>query len=377
MNSEEQLFLLLLKAGLWGNKVELPYYAEKDLIEVYRLASEQSVVGLIAAGIERVKVSNSKFTVPQTLALTIAGEVLQIEQRNKAMNAFVAQLIEKLREYDIYVNLVKGQGIAQCYEKPLWRSSGDVDLLLSDSNYDKAKTLLAPLATSVEEENTYTKHIGMVINGWEVELHGNLRSELSCKIDRGLDEITKNVFFGGNVRSWMNGMTQVFLMGANNDVVYVFTHILQHFFRGGIGLRQVCDWCRLMWTYRDKLNFELIESRIKKMGLMTEWKVFYNLASRYLGMPDEFQVSCSMFQVDSRFDKKADRVMELILESGNFGHNRDESYRQKYTGFKKRAISAWRYTQEGMQHFRVFPMDSLRVWCRQMKTGLRVAMRGK
>lgn len=57
-----------------------------------------------------------------------------IEQRNKGMNIFISELIDKLQKEDIYAILVKGQGIAQCYEKPLWRSSGDIDLLLSDSN---------------------------------------------------------------------------------------------------------------------------------------------------------------------------------------------------------------------------------------------------
>lgn len=58
------------------------------------------------------------------LLLQWIGEVQVIEQRNKAMNQFVAELIEKLRKADIYALLVKGQGIAQCYEKPLWRCSG-------------------------------------------------------------------------------------------------------------------------------------------------------------------------------------------------------------------------------------------------------------
>lgn len=380
LDNNTQAFFELVRAGLFpvhgeGVMVNGSFFEGVDWSEVYRMAEEQSVIGLIADAIDRIKFQVSGFRIPQAVALQFVGQTLQIEQRNKAMNAFVAELIELLRKNDVYALLVKGQGIAQCYEKSLWRACGDVDLLLSEENYEKARRLLEPLASSVEDENIYTRHLGMIIDGWEVELHGNLRSELSRRIDRGLDEITKDVFYGGNVRSWMNGRTQVFLMGANDDVVYVFTHILQHFFRGGIGLRQVCDWCRLMWTYRDKLNYGLLESRIRKMGLMTEWKVFYNLASRCLGMPDEFQVSCSMFQVDSRFDKKADRVMELILESGNFGHNRDESYRQRYSGFKKRAIPVWRYTQEGLQHFRIFSMDSLRVWCRQMKTGLWVAIK--
>ena len=55
--------------------------------------------------------------------------------------------------------------------------------------------------------------------------------------------------------------------GPDNDVVIVFTHFLHHFFIGGVGLRQICDWCRLLWTYRESLDRGLLESRIRKMGL--------------------------------------------------------------------------------------------------------------
>ena len=168
----QQAFFALVRAGLWEQDVCLSPFGQNDFNEVYRLAEEQSVVGLVAAGIEHVK----EIKVPQEKALTFVGNALQLEQRNKAMNAFVADLIENLRREDIYVILVKGQGIAQCYEKPLWRSSGDVDLLLSESNYERAKYFLTPLATDVETEYTHFKHQGMTINGWEVELHGTQHS---------------------------------------------------------------------------------------------------------------------------------------------------------------------------------------------------------
>ena len=68
------------------------------------------------------------------------------------MNEYLAQLIEKLRRNEVYTLLVKGQGIAQCYERPLWRACGDIDLLLSTDNYEKAKAVLLPLASQVEPE---------------------------------------------------------------------------------------------------------------------------------------------------------------------------------------------------------------------------------
>jgi len=165
-------FLELVRAGLWEKKVSLSSCGEIDFDKIYRLAQEQAVVGLLAAGMEHV----TDVRVPQTLALTIAGEVLQLEQRNRAMNEFVARLIGDLRKSDVYSLLVKGQGIAQCYEKPLWRTCGDVDLLLSEEYYEKAKEFLIPSSLSVETENVLAKHIGLTIKTWVVELHGTLRS---------------------------------------------------------------------------------------------------------------------------------------------------------------------------------------------------------
>lgn len=162
------------------------------------------------------------------------------------MNDFVGKLIDLLRKNDVYAILVKGQGIAQCYERPFWRASGDVDLLLSEGNYEKAQRVLLPIALDTEDEQKSLKHHAMTMRGgYEVELHGTLHSQISGRIDRGIDEVQRSIFFDGKVRSWMDGNTQVFLSSPDNDVIFVFTHILQHFFGGGIGLRQVCDWCRL------------------------------------------------------------------------------------------------------------------------------------
>ena len=133
MNNTQTVFLELVKAGLWGNgNPDIRIDGTTDWEDVYRLATEQSVLGLVLAGLE-----HSDVKPPKVLLLQWIGEVQMIEQRNKAMNAFVAEAIGALREQDIYALLVKGQGIAQCYERPLWRACGDVDFLLSKVNYNK------------------------------------------------------------------------------------------------------------------------------------------------------------------------------------------------------------------------------------------------
>ena len=345
----EQLFFTLLRAGLWENEVRLASYREVDFSAILNLAEEQSVVGLVAAGIEHLAdVKPAKMDV-----LQFVGRTVQIEQQNLTMNQFIAELVEKMRQADIYTLLVKGQGIAQCYENPLWRASGDVDLLLSTDNYEKAKKFLTPLADHVDSESKEVKHLGMTIGEWLVELHGTMHTSISRRMNKGIDAVQNDCFYGGNVRSWNNNGTTVFLPSPDNDVIFVFTHILEHFFVEGVGLRQVCDWCRLLWTYRTELDLQLLESRIRRMGLVRVWKSFGSMAVDELGMPKGTMPMC-----DSRYKVKGQRVLKRILKSGNMGHNNDLSYRAKYSGLTYKLVALWRRIKDFAGFTMIFPVDA-------------------
>lgn len=169
------------------------------------------------------------------------------------------------------------------------------------------------------------------------------------------DESQNEVFHRGCVRSWMNGKTQVFLPREDEDVMFVFTHILQHFYEGGIGLRQICDWCRLLWTFRATINHVLLESRLKRAGIMAEWKAFAALAVVYLSMPADAMPFYSPKNVWSR---KANLILSYIIETGNFGYNRDLSYQSKQPAFTRRMTTLWRQVKDSLRLMRIFPKDA-------------------
>ncbi len=309
-NNQEAL-LALVRAGLWGKEARLSQYGEVDFSAIRALAEAQGVIGLLAAGLEHADVKPTQVEV-----LNIVGSALQIEQRNKDMNAFVAEIVARMREEGIHTLLVKGQGIAQCYEKPLWRPSGDVDFLLDNENYRKAIDYLRPLASGSKREENYSRHLGLNIGPWYVEVHGSLRTGLAAKVDRVVDEVHEDTFKYNKVRVWKNGKTEVLLPAPNEDEFFVFTHFIKHFYKEGMSLRQLCDWCRLLWTYRDSLNHGLLESRIRRAGLMSEWKAFAALAVNYLGMPAE------AMPFYNHINNKADRLVAFIL-NGSHGKVRD------------------------------------------------------
>ena len=369
MNNSEA-FLELVRAGLWNGNVNVNVngnfngngnYDGVEWEEVFRLAAEQSVVGLVAAGMDNGNVKgnfngngNGKLHLPFELKLGFIGEALQIEQRNLAMNEFIAELMGRLRKEKIHSLLVKGQGVAQCYEKPLWRTSGDIDLLMSEDDYHAAKAYLTPMADEVDEENIEKKHLALVINGFDVELHARMPFEMSRRVDKVVEEVIER---GINVNDNDNGNGEVWIPRADEHLILVFTHFLHHFFIEGVGLRQICDWCRLLWRYREVLDMGLLESRIRRMGLMTEWKVFGTLAVNTLGIPGD-----AMPFYDARYKSKGERVLKRVLKSGNFGHNNDLSYRTRYSGMVYKVVAAWRRFVDFASLVPVFPVDAPRFY---------------
>lgn len=373
-----EAFFALVRAGLFtfhcdGFKVNDSLFRDVEWEKVYLLAQEQSVQGLVLAGLEY-----SDIKPPKELLLQWIGEVQMIEQKNRAMNAFINQLIGDLRKANIYTLMVKGQGVAQCYERPLWRASGDIDFYMNEDDFQKAKMFFRPLVDKFDPDDDFTRHINMHYGEWIVEIHANQHTDLSFRIDKVLDEIHQTLFYGGEIRAWDNNGTLVVLPSPVNDVLIVFTHFIKHFFKGGLGLRQICDWCRLIWTYKDSLNHGVIESRIREAGLMSEWKAFGMFTVNYLGMPIEaMPLLNANDNLKANFEKKADRICEFILEVGNFGQNRDNSYFQKHSYIVRKCISAWRRVKDLCRHARIFPISSVRFFFGIMHNGIVSAVRGE
>lgn len=364
------VFFELLKAGLWEQSARLMPYEPLDFDALYKLADEQSVVGLVAAGLEHME--DRKVKKPE--AVQFLKRVFSLEGRNQDINGFICGLYGKMREAGILSVLVKGQGVGRCYARPQWRAVGDVDLLLDAENYDKAKAFLSPLASHIDKEAEENKHWGMTIDSWTVELHGTLHGHISRYADAVVDQVQKEMMEHQRFRIWDNGGTEILLPAPDEDVIFVFSHIQQHFFRGGIGLRQICDWIRLLWTFRGSIDRNLLESRIREMRMMTEWKAFAALAVDYLGMPAD---AMPLYDSSARWRRKARRISTFILRVGNFGHNRDRRIYKKYPYVVYKAISLGRHIGDFFVNLFIFPLDSLRVLGGMFLDGVKAVMRGE
>ena len=86
-DSNTEAFFELLRAGLWEKEARLTPFNDIDSEAIMEMAEEQSVIGLVTAGLEHV----IDVKLPKEKLLRFIGQTLQIEQQNKDMNVFLTK----------------------------------------------------------------------------------------------------------------------------------------------------------------------------------------------------------------------------------------------------------------------------------------------
>ena len=116
------------------------------------------------------------------------------------------------------------------------------------------------------------------------------------------------------LRTLSVGKMEVRLPGYDFDAIFVFYHAWGHFIRGGIGLRQLCDWTMILQNHAGDIDRRRLEENLRRFGLVKGWKIFGWIAVNRLGLPAE-----KMPLYDPAVRPQAQRVLEEVMAGGNFG----------------------------------------------------------
>ena len=83
------------------------------------------------------------------------------------------------------------------------------------------------------------------------------------------------------------------------------------------------------------------------------------------------------YSASGQWKRKANRILNFIIEIDNFGHNRDYSYRRKYPYLVFKAISLWRHIKDHFRYSMIFPVDSTKAMATRLHEGLAAALKGE
>lgn len=365
----DRQFFALLRSGLWNEVPERASFdGGVDWEALYRLAFEQTVGPLVTDGVNRLPKEYLPAE-PERLD-PFLGDMMATAQRNRILDSFIPKVFHALR--GIPVVLVKGQSLAQDYPDPERRQPGDIDLLLPPSSYAAAKDILLPKATHVSKEDLQTLHQGMHFYSVEVELHGSISTLMSRKLDRQLAGLLKEQFDGRSLPTVTIGGAEIPVPEANFNAVYIFVHFLQHYWSGGVGLRQFVDWTTFVSVHKRDIHPVILEQRLEELGLLNLWKVFTGFAQEYLGCPAEKLPLAAKPE-----PRKNARIWHYVRRCGNFGKNQDRK-RKKESYLVRKIHSLWRLViADRLRHCPVFPKESIRFFLGAFGYGLQRLAKGE
>lgn len=129
-----------------------------------------------------------------------------------------------------------------------------------------------------------------------------------------------------------------------------------------------------MWMFRGEVDLRLLEERLSRMGLVSEWRAFGAISVEYLGMSAE---AMPLYDGGTRWKRKNEKIMTFVLSVGNFGHNRDMTYHRKYPYLVRKSVSFWRRVADVFRHADIFPLNSFRFLPVILYNGLRSAAKGE
>ena len=315
-------FCSVLRAGLWDKPVGQRLDAD-EMRRIWSDARKQAVCGLVAEALLATG------EIPPRTSEMLQKKLMAIAAKNFKSSHLLADSVKALSARGVEPVLLKGLGVASCYRQPLVRECGDIDLYVGVKDYRKSFDILVENLENVEcsEFSENEKHSHVIVRGIPIEIH-QFCDVLAPKYNPAFQEIASKCLSDGFCQLKVDDIS-VRIPEPTFNAMFIFEHIWSHFVAAGVGFRQICDWTLFLHSNHDRIDGERLRGMLEALDLMKPWKVFGFIASNALGLPKD-----EMPFYDGSMKRTADKVIDMVMKEGNFGHEREDRWAESGNQFK-------------------------------------------
>ena len=346
---EEKLFEIL-RGELWGTKLSFSELSHEEYTELIEMANKQTVTGLVGDCLIKNSVKLERED-----ALGLYAKMKAIEKANARVNENLVSFVNFMERKGVDYIIVKGQVVGSLYPNPNARMSGDVDLYFVGDNYTKIKSLVEQRLGKQLSKLSDGKHVEFEVNGVIFELHNKLSQLATQKHQDYWDQMIDNAILEKTDTVNILGK-DIHTLSATYNALYIFVHLFFHMTASGLGLRQICDWARVLNNpnLNDNHNVDAnrLEEILKELGYFKAYKAMGAFLVKYIGLPEEQ----FPFALDEKDRKWVETIKNNILKSGNFGRSRRKV---KSIGILHSIESGWLILTQMLTFYRLAPKEVL------------------
>lgn len=284
---------------------------------VYEMSRKQALAAIVIDGVERLPLEQKP---PMDVLMSWISLVQQVEERNRRLNKLAVMVCDKFRREDIGCVVLKGQGNAVFYPRPLHRMPGDIDLWMNVGR----KELVRYVRRYRPEAEVVYHHVDFdVLKDAPMELHFT-PSWMNCwltnrRLQRYFKEWAALSFLHRTKLPGGVGEIPVPTLAMNR--IYLLVHIYRHLFDEGIGLRQLMDYYYVLRRPCSDAERKEAVQVLRRLHLMRFASAVMYVLQEVFGMRDEHLLVPPSAG-------RGRRLLREVMLAGNFGQY-DERIRRK------------------------------------------------
>ncbi len=233
--------------------------------------------------------------------------------RNQKNLQVQSMILASLKEANIQCTIIKGSTVSANYPEPMLRTLGDIDVLVSIDDYERAVELLCGDKYEDESSEGHQFHYKYTIQGVAVEIHKSVTEYTNDEYG----EIIKT-FMDNALNKVVEKQIDEFIFPSLTNEYQAATlllHTQRHFFENRLPIRMLCDWAMFVQSVGKEEWDAIVYPFISKMGLDSICDALTATCNTYLG------VKCA----DKVKKEISDKTTEILIEEFlNCGVIKDE-----------------------------------------------------
>lgn len=314
LSYEEQCLLAMLKEALGSQKDKTEKFIWEqdapDWSRLFAMAKQHAVLPMLYDILEEYG------AVPEPEWKLLVQDARSAVLQSYRMLFLTRYLIRLLQGEQITAIVLKGVATASFYPTPEVRKSGDIDLLVPETEqFEAACRVMEAAGLRLSEEQHANHHVAYrTKDGIDVELHSIFSEPFDQDaINRYMRKQTRDA--GEHcITADVMGVPMP-MLGMPHHAYQLLLHMLQHFLRAGFGLKLVCDWVvisREKWTAEEKAILRGLTAESKIEGFA---EMITAIAVYFLGLEPEN----ALFPLFDR--EQTGLFVKDILEAEEFGNS--------------------------------------------------------
>lgn len=325
-----------------ANRVPI-HLTSKQWERLFFEAKRQSVLDVVFSAINKLPKDERP---PKPILVCWAAHAEATADMNRRMNQEAMRLTEIFHKMGRRTAVLKGAANARLYPDPLSRQCGDIDFWV-EGGRKSVESLLLDLKLLPEPEISASQHhihLPKNADGVVVEVHFRPASGIPFRNEKLQNFLNEEILKSELVPEGFYSPTIKFAL------VMQLSHLQQHFFSKGLGLRQYMDYFVLLQHSTD-IDRSEVAAVIKSLCMGKACAAVMWLLGEVFGLERE-RMLCAP---DAWRGKK---LLNLAFKGGNFGQH--DLNRSKHNVFV-------RWFNDRLRTLRWLPFDPVNIFIKELK----------